>query len=58
MKVRIFKSHTHDDIDHVPGPDGIEIEVTPPEAEFLKQHGVLDKPASAPAPAAVESAKG
>lgn len=52
-KVRIYKQHTHAGIKYTPGPDGIDIEVSDTDADFLKKAGVLDKPAAAPvAPAA------
>lgn len=49
MKVRIYKPHTHDGVDYVPGPEGIEIDVESHDADFLKKHGVLDKPEPAKA---------
>lgn len=59
MKVRIFKPHTHNRVVHRPDALGIELDVTAPEAAFLKQHGVLDPPkrgkaVAAPAPDLVE----
>lgn len=59
MKVRIYKPHTHARVRHVPGPSGIELDVSPDTAAFLKQHGVLDppKPAKAPAKAARDQAE-
>jgi hypothetical protein len=51
MKVRIYKPHTHNRVRLVPGPAGIAIDVSLADATFLKQHGVLDPPKRAPAPA-------
>lgn len=44
MKVRIYQPHTHAGVLHVPGPAGIELDVSQPDAEFLQRCGVLDPP--------------
>lgn len=54
MKVRIYKSHTHAGKRYAPGPEGIELDVSPRAAEYLGKHGVTTKPE--PAPAAPTSA--
>lgn len=55
MKVRIYTPVTQAGKRHVPGPQGIELDVAPHDAEFLKKLGVLDKPAAIkPVPAAAE----
>lgn len=51
MKVRIYQPHTHAGVRHEPGPKGIALEVSVPEAAFLKQHGVLDTPITVAVPA-------
>jgi hypothetical protein len=38
MKVRIFKPHTHAGTHHVPGPEGLDIEVPADAARWLVQH--------------------
>lgn len=43
--VTIYKPHTHAGKRLRPGPDGIQIEVNALDAKFLKDAGVLDKPA-------------
>lgn len=43
-KVRIYQPHTHAGKRLQPGPDGIEIEVTEPEAKFLESAGVTKRP--------------
>lgn len=53
MKVRIHQPHTHARVAYVPGPKGIVLDVSPADAAWLKQHGVLDPPQPATAPAAV-----
>lgn len=57
MKVRIYHPHNHAGEQLEPGPEGIEIEVAPAEAEFLKARG-LTKPASGtPVPTKVSAAR-
>lgn len=48
MKIRIYHPHTHAGRQYTPGPDGVEIEVTPAAAKFIKARG-LDVPPVAPA---------
>ena len=58
-KVTVYKPHTHAGKKLRPGPDGIEIEVSEQDATFLKDAGVLDKPAppeSVPEPGADSAA--
>lgn len=44
MKIRIYKPLTHNRVQLTPGPEGIEIDATAPEVEFLRERGVLDPP--------------
>lgn len=48
MKVRIYKPHTHAGVALTPGADGIDIEVTAPEADFLRAKGLLQPPPGKP----------
>lgn len=48
MKVRIYKPHTHAGKRYAPGPDGIDLDVSPRAAEYLAKHGVTTKPEAAP----------
>lgn len=48
MKVRIYKPHTHAGKRYTPGPEGLDIEMEPHSAEWLKKHTDVCKP---PAPA-------
>lgn len=43
--VTIYKPHTHAGKRLRPGPNGIQIQVNEHDAKFLKDAGVLDKPA-------------
>lgn len=52
VKVRIFKPHTHAGQKLAPPPEGLEIEVTQPEAAWLKEQG-LDKRPEPPKAAAI-----
>lgn len=54
VKVRIFKPHTHAGQKLVPPPEGLEIEVSPADAAWLKEQGVDKRPdtPAKPAPAA------
>lgn len=48
MKVRIYKPHTHAGTKHVPGPDGLEIDLPEHDAKWLKEHtDVCKKPEAA-----------
>lgn len=47
MKVRIYSPHTHQRVAHVPGPEGRVLEVSAPEAAFLKRLGLLEPPSGA-----------
>jgi hypothetical protein len=53
VKVRIFKPHTHAGQKLVPPPEGLEIEVTAPEAAWLKAQGVDKRPEPLKSAAAV-----
>lgn len=44
MKVRIFKPHTHADVRHTPGPDGVEINVSAQDKAFLDRAGITTRP--------------
>lgn len=50
MKVRIYHPHTHAGETLQPGPEGIELDVSPQDAEFMKDAGVLDRPSPVFAP--------
>jgi hypothetical protein len=39
MKVRIFKPHTHAGVRHVPGPEGLVIELPREAAEYAIAQG-------------------
>lgn len=54
-KVRIYQPHTHAGKRLQPGPDGIEIEVTEPEAKFLESAGVTKGSSVIDVPVAVTS---
>ena len=45
MKVRIYAPHTHAGKRYVPGPEGIEVDVSDADAKWLKENTkVLQKP--------------
>lgn len=48
MKVRIYKPHTHAGKRHAPGPEGVEIDVSPQGLKFIQAHGI-NVPPSVPA---------
>lgn len=48
-KIRIYKKHTHNDVEYNPGPEGIEIEVDEVSAKFIREHDVHKKPGVAAA---------
>lgn len=58
MKVRIYKPHTHADVRHVPGPDGIEIDVSEQDKAFLDRAGITARPLAARVAAAVPEPAG
>lgn len=57
MKVRIYKPHIHAGEQLEPGPEGIEIDVAPAEAEFLKQRGFTKPASGTPVPTKVSAAR-
>ncbi|HET7655741.1 MAG TPA: hypothetical protein VFK18_01940 [Luteimonas sp.] len=46
VKVRIYKPHTHAGKRLNPPPEGLEIEVSRPTANWLKEQGLTERPAA------------
>lgn len=49
MKVRIYQPHTHAGVRHVPGPEGVEIDVSEQDRKFLDRAGITTAPHAVPA---------
>lgn len=44
IKIRIYKPHTHAGVSYLPGTDGVDLEVSKADAEFIRNLGLDRKP--------------
>lgn len=44
VKIRIYQAHEHAGVQYNPGAEGVEIEVSKTDADFIKSIGIDQKP--------------